>query len=60
MQKNLAFDLCQLVADRTDYCSVDTAYEAVDSVEGSGDSELLAHWWEITNATYDGKFSIER
>ncbi|XP_033231162.1 uncharacterized protein LOC117182207 isoform X2 [Belonocnema kinseyi] len=52
-QKNLAFDLGQFVADRTDYCSVDTAYEAVESVEGSGDSDLLAHWWEIINATCD-------
>ncbi|XP_051155993.1 uncharacterized protein LOC127278344 [Leptopilina boulardi] len=53
INKNFAHDLRQLVADRTDYCSVDTAYEAVDSVEGSGDSELLAHWWEIMNRSCD-------
>lgn len=43
------------MAERIDYCSVDTAYEAVDSMEGSGDSELMAHWWDIVNASYDGK-----
>ncbi|XP_043462467.1 uncharacterized protein LOC122498679 isoform X3 [Leptopilina heterotoma] len=53
LNKNFAQDLRQLVADRTDYCSVDTAYEAVDSVEGSGDSELLAHWLEIMNRSCD-------
>ncbi|XP_046435732.1 uncharacterized protein LOC124187716 isoform X1 [Neodiprion fabricii] len=51
--QNLARELQQLVAERMDYCSVDTAYEAVESVEGSGDSELLAHWWEIFNTPYD-------
>ncbi|KAI4491090.1 hypothetical protein M0802_010400 [Mischocyttarus mexicanus] len=51
--KNLAYELQQLVAERIDYCSVDTAYEAVDSMEGSGDSELMAHWWDIVNAPYD-------
>lgn len=55
MQKNLTYELQQLVAERIDYCSVDTAYEAVDSMEGSGDSELMAHWWDIVNASYDGK-----
>lgn len=49
----IARELQQLVAERIDYCSVDTAYEAVDSVEGSGDSELLAHWWETFNTPYD-------
>lgn len=54
-QKSLEVDLQQLVAERTDYCSVDTAYEAVDSSEGTGDSELLEHWWETVNTSYDGK-----
>ncbi|XP_014603463.1 PREDICTED: uncharacterized protein LOC106786510 [Polistes canadensis] len=51
--KNLAYELQQLVAERIYYCSVDTAYEAVDSMEGSGDSELMAHWWNIVNTSYD-------
>lgn len=51
--KNLAYELQQLVAERIDYCSVDTAYEAVDSMEGSGDSELMAHWRETVNTPYD-------
>ncbi|XP_015118262.1 uncharacterized protein LOC107041948 [Diachasma alloeum] len=51
--KNLSEELQQLVAERIDYCTVDTAYEAVDTVEGSGDSELLAHWWETANCPYD-------
>ncbi|XP_046828613.1 uncharacterized protein LOC124428518 [Vespa crabro] len=51
--KNLAYELQQLVAERIDYCSVDTAYEAVDSMEGSGDSELMANWWDIVNTPYD-------
>lgn len=51
--KCLVEELKQLVAERIDYCTVDTAYEAVDTVEGSGDSELLAHWWETANSPYD-------
>lgn len=51
--KNLAYELQQLVAERIYYCSVDTAYEAVDSMEGSGDSELMEHWWDIVNTSYD-------
>lgn len=51
--KSLADKLQQLVAERTEYCTVDTAYEAVDSMEGSADSELLAHWREIVSAAYD-------
>lgn len=51
--KSLAKELKILVADRIDYCSVDTAYEAVESNEGSGDSELLAHWWETVNTPYE-------
>ncbi|XP_011303584.1 uncharacterized protein [Fopius arisanus] len=51
--KNLADELKQLVAERIDYCTVDTAYEAVDTIEGSGDSELLAHWWETAQSPYD-------
>ncbi|XP_012276298.1 uncharacterized protein LOC105697514 isoform X2 [Orussus abietinus] len=51
--RSLVSELQQLVAERIDYCSVDTAYEAVDSVEGSGDSELLSHWWETVNTPYE-------
>ncbi|XP_012258874.2 uncharacterized protein LOC105687643 [Athalia rosae] len=51
--RNLGRELQQLVAERIDYCSVDTAYEAVESIEGSGDSELLDHWWKTFNAPYD-------
>lgn len=58
LQISLAEELQQLVAERIDYCSVDTAYEAVDSVEASGDSEMLALWWETVNAPYDGSFYI--
>ncbi|XP_015606328.1 uncharacterized protein LOC107273044 [Cephus cinctus] len=51
--RSVAVELQQLVAERIDYCSVDTAYEAVDSVEGSGDSELLSHWLDTVNTPYD-------
>lgn len=33
---------------------MDTAYEAVDSMEASGDSESLDRWWETVNTSYDG------
>lgn len=36
---------------------VDTAYEAVDSMETSGNSELLDCWWETINTSYDGSYS---
>ncbi|XP_011631854.1 uncharacterized protein LOC105423696 isoform X1 [Pogonomyrmex barbatus] len=51
--KNLAYELQQLIAERTEYCTVDTAYEAVDSMEVNGDSELLDCWWETINISYD-------
>ncbi|CAD6236422.1 GSCOCG00008174001-RA-CDS [Cotesia congregata] len=51
--KNIANELEILLADRVDYCSVDTAYEAVESVEGNCDSELLSHWLKIVNTPYD-------
>ncbi|XP_077276002.1 uncharacterized protein LOC143904893 isoform X1 [Temnothorax americanus] len=51
--KSLACELQQLIAERTEYCTVDTAYEAVDSMEASGDSELLDCWWETINTSYD-------
>ncbi|XP_012147269.1 uncharacterized protein LOC100876919 isoform X2 [Megachile rotundata] len=44
--KSLMIELQQLIAERTEYSSVDTAYEAVDSIEGTNDSALLAHWLE--------------
>ncbi|XP_008543904.1 uncharacterized protein LOC103568722 [Microplitis demolitor] len=46
-------ELEMLLADRVDYCSVDTAYEAVESIEADGESELLSHWLEIVNTPYD-------
>lgn len=51
--KSLACELQQLIAERTEYCMVDTAYEAVDSMETSGNSELLDCWWETINTSYD-------
>jgi len=42
--------------ERTEYFTVDTAYEAVDSIEASGDSELLDCWWETINTSYDGSY----
>ncbi|XP_076233287.1 uncharacterized protein LOC143178460 isoform X2 [Calliopsis andreniformis] len=51
--KSLTVELQQLIAERTEYCTVDTAYEAVDSIEGSNDSALLTHWWEIVKGTYE-------
>ncbi|XP_050445483.1 uncharacterized protein LOC126848556 [Cataglyphis hispanica] len=51
--KSLACELQQLIAEKTEYCIVDTAYEAVDSMETSGNSELLDCWWETINTSYD-------
>ncbi|XP_018046343.1 PREDICTED: uncharacterized protein LOC108685856 isoform X1 [Atta colombica] len=51
--KSLACELQQLIMERTEYFTVDTAYEAVDSIEASGDSELLDCWWETINTSYD-------
>ncbi|CAL1677707.1 unnamed protein product [Lasius platythorax] len=51
--KSLACELQQLIAERTEYCIVDTAYEAVDSMETSGNSELLDCWWDTVNTSYD-------
>lgn len=54
LQRSLARELQQLIAEKTEYCTVDTAYEAVDSMEASGDSESLDRWWETVNTSYDG------
>ena len=51
--ESLAVELRKLVSERTEYSSVDTAYEAVDSMEGSNDSALLALWWETVKGTYE-------
>ncbi|XP_043260518.1 uncharacterized protein LOC122402068 [Colletes gigas] len=50
--KSLAIELQQLVDERIEYCSVDTAYEAVDSIDGNNDTALF-HWWEIVKAPYE-------
>lgn len=49
--KSLAVRLQQLVDERTEYSCVDTAYEAVDSMDSSNDTTLLSHWWEIVKAS---------
>ncbi|XP_012232012.1 uncharacterized protein [Linepithema humile] len=51
--KSLASELQKLIKERTEYCIVDTAYEAVDSTETSNDTELLDCWWENINTSYD-------
>ncbi|XP_034183059.2 uncharacterized protein LOC117605635 isoform X1 [Osmia lignaria lignaria] len=51
--KSLLTELQQLITERTEYSSVDTAYEAVDSMEGTGNSALLSHWWEIVKNSYE-------
>ncbi|CAK9807291.1 hypothetical protein ANTPLA_LOCUS5303 [Anthophora plagiata] len=48
--KSLAANLQQLVAERVEYSCVDTAYEAVDSMESTNDSAVLTHWWETVNS----------
>lgn len=57
-QKSLMTELQQLITERTEYSSVDTAYEAVDTMEGTGNSALLSHWWEIVKNSYEGKYMI--
>ncbi|KAH0946146.1 hypothetical protein HN011_001262 [Eciton burchellii] len=51
--KSLTCELQQLIAERTEYCTVDTAYEAVDSMEANGESELMDCWWETVKISYD-------
>lgn len=34
---------------------MDSAYEAVDSMESTNDSALLTNWWEIVKSSYEGK-----
>lgn len=58
-QKSLAVRLQQLVDERTEYSCVDTAYEAVDSMDSSNDTTLLSHWWEIVKASDEGKLSMQ-
>lgn len=53
----MARELQQLIAERTEYCTVDTAYEAVDPMEASGDSELMDCWWETIKISYDGSYT---
>lgn len=35
---------------------MDSAYEAVDSMESTNDSALLINWWEIVKSSYEGKY----
>ncbi|CAL7935115.1 unnamed protein product [Xylocopa violacea] len=50
--KSLATELQQLITERTVYSCVDSAYEAVDSMEGgTNDSALLNHWWETVKSS---------
>lgn len=35
---------------------MDSAYEAVDSMESTNDSALLTNWWEIVKSSYEGKY----
>ncbi|KOC59061.1 hypothetical protein WH47_12654 [Habropoda laboriosa] len=51
--KSLAAKLQHLIAERIEYSSVDTAYEAVDSMESTNDSALLTHWWETVKSSYE-------
>ncbi|XP_076762870.1 uncharacterized protein LOC143430450 [Xylocopa sonorina] len=51
--KSLATELQQLITERTVYSCVDSAYEAVDSMEGTNDSALLNHWWETVKSSYE-------
>ncbi|XP_053978448.1 uncharacterized protein LOC128876266 [Hylaeus volcanicus] len=51
--KSIAGELQQLVDERIEYSTVDTAYEAVDSMDGNNDTALLTHWSEITKAPYE-------
>lgn len=49
----MAAELQQLVDERIEYSTVDTAYEAVDSMDGNNDTALLTHWSEIAKAPYE-------
>ncbi|XP_043579098.1 uncharacterized protein LOC122566214 [Bombus pyrosoma] len=51
--KSLASELQQLITERTEYSCVDSAYEAVDSMESANDSALLTHWWETVKSSYE-------
>ncbi|XP_024220719.1 uncharacterized protein LOC100740454 [Bombus impatiens] len=51
--KSLATELQQLITERTEYSCVDSAYEAVDSMESANDSALLTHWWETVKSSYE-------
>nr|XP_033184107.1 uncharacterized protein LOC117153820 [Bombus vancouverensis nearcticus] len=51
--KSLAAELQQLITERTEYSCVDSAYEAVDSMESANDSALLTHWWETVKSSYE-------
>ncbi|KAK9293944.1 hypothetical protein QLX08_011280 [Tetragonisca angustula] len=51
--KSLAAELQQLITERTEYSCVDSAYEAVDSMESTNDSALFSHWWEIVKSSYE-------
>lgn len=35
---------------------MDSAYEAVDSMESTNDSALLTNWWEIVKSSCEGKY----
>lgn len=37
---------------------MDSAYEAVDSMESTNDSALLTNWWEIVKSSYEGNKNI--
>lgn len=37
---------------------MDSAYEAVDSMESANDSALLTHWWETVKSFYEGKYNV--
>ncbi|XP_017884151.1 uncharacterized protein LOC108627419 isoform X2 [Ceratina calcarata] len=50
IKSSLSSGLKQLIAERTEYSCVDSAYEAVDSMDGSNDSALLNHWLEIVKS----------
>lgn len=53
----MAAELQQLITERTEYSCVDSAYEAVDSMESTNDSALFSHWWEIVKSSYEGKLT---
>ncbi|XP_006569963.1 uncharacterized protein LOC100578893 isoform X2 [Apis mellifera] len=51
--KSLATEFQKLITERTEYSCVDSAYEAVDSMESTNDSALLTNWWEIVKSSYE-------